>query len=757
MNAPRHDDLKEIYEIFTQDHDRLRESMMASLRTLPPTHKQLPWTHAIPGRIGATILRKKMTRLVAAAMIAMVIILGVRTTNGARAWADVVKALSDVNDIHTVSKRIYLKSGTVEESEWWLKDGKKSRDEIRSRDGSWTFLEDGTRRLRLSHRDRTAEFHDSEPDEPKCWGLLEVLRGTDRSYSAKVKLLGETDDGLKIYEVRRSLPEERCTIIDTAWVDPRTDLPVRTTYQVVDSGTGEVRIKGEETCDYDPIPWELFELVVPAGYTDITDLQTEVLSGTVVDEAGQPVDGAEVLISDSDMKGRTNDEGAFSFRQPASKPFGGFPMIVRAIRPGDPSHVAWTLLRNPRHELRPLRRPDDGKSKLEEGGGVVIVLLEEQALRAFIPPDPGTMAFKGQDDSCPSKVTNMLLTMRPASVITGRITNRAGHPIANAVVRLNQIEVAVGENDITIITLGRTDRERAILSSLSPGDSREVGARVFAVTDEDGCYTLGNLPNVWHRARLEARADGYVQISKTILHDEGNDFTLIEADITVRGTVIDNHGVPLVGRKVEIDVESKDDEEADFGVDDVIIDAQGRFEFTGLPAVKGLQVQVRADEKPYDWSENELTRGRPFIYYLMIEYPIVLEPEKREYSIEIVASRPDITLEIEVKDKEDNPLAGVPVGVCSPGFSEREWYIRELVGRTDSRGVCIINGVPRISPLRLWFCVPDPRTFQDWESMPELSGELKTAIRECRSKYAPSIVTVEAQKDKKNYAVFVRL
>jgi hypothetical protein len=430
-------------------------------------------------------------------------------------------------------------------------------------------------------------------------------------------------------------------------------------------------------------------------------------------------------------------------------------MMVRAIRPDDPHHVAWTLLRNPRHERRPYYRSGDDRRELEQGGEVDIVLADEKTLREFIPPNPGTMVFAKEDDSYPSEVRDIVLKMRPASVITGRVTDREGEPIAHAPIWLEFMEIAVGENEIWVSKLGCTEKENNIFSSLSSDDAEEVAHRLpLGMTDENGRYTLGNVPDVWYRAYLAVKADGYVKVSKTIFQDEGNDLTLTAANITIRGTVVDDHGEPLVGRQIEIDIEDNED---DFDIDDVVTDAQGRFELPGLPAVEGLEVQVRADEKPYDWDENELTRGREFRHYLMIEHPVKLEPGKREYTVALVLHRPDITLEIEVKNAEGHPLAGIPVGVCSPGFSEREWYIGKLVGKTDSQGTCTISEVPRIDPLRLWVCVPEPMRFRDWEFIRVLSGELKTAIRQCQGEYGPAMVTVELEEGKKAYEIFIEL
>ena len=746
MKTPEHNDLKRMYEAFTQDHDRLRQDAMASWGPVPQARGAHRWRGGVRELIGVTIMRSRITKLATAALVMTAIVLGIRAINGTTAWADVVRALGDVNDIHIVSG----------ESEVWLKPGKKSRYEVRDEDGGYTFVDDGTRELRLWHRDKTAQFRESGPETDRQCDLLRALRGEDTHYFTKVEALGRTDDGLKVYEVRTSLPEERITAIEIVLVDPDSDLPVRTTRQVMNSKTGQVRARIEETYDYDPIPSELFELIVPPGYTDITYLQTEVLSGRVVDEYGKPVTGAQVLTSDGHVRARTNGRGLFFIRQPASQAIIRFPMLVRAVRPNDPHHVAWTLLRNPRHERQRYSHSDDDKRQLEQSSDVVIVLADGKTLRRFIPPDPGTPVFANPNDSHPSGVRDIVLKMQPANVVTGRITDREGRPVADALVSLGLMEIAVGENEIYVHRLGRTEEEENLLSLLNPEDAEEVRNRLaFALTDENGRYTLGHLPAVWHRTYLDAKADGYVNVGKTIFQDEGNDLRLTAADLTIRGTVVDDHGAPLVGREVEIDVES--DEEDDFEIEEVFTDAEGRFELTGVPAVEGLKVQIAADEKPYDWGENELTHGRPFIYYLMLEQPVTLEPNKREYSITIVASRPDITLDIQVKDTEGRPLADVPVGVCSPRFYGRKWYISELVGKTDSQGRCRITKVPRIDPLQLWVGTPDPREFDDWEFMPELSEELKAAIRKCQSKHDLKVVTVQLEDGKKDYEVSIKM
>jgi len=317
------------------------------------------------------------------------------------------------------------------------------------------------------------------------------------------------------------------------------------------------------------------------------------------------------------------------------------------------------------------------------------------------------------------------------------------------------MNVVVGENEIDIRYLGRTNKENALLSSL---DSDELERRTFAVTDKDGRYELGNIPDVWSEVRLEAQAAGYVTEAKRFFQEQECSFTLLRADITIRGTVIDNHGQPLVGREVEIDVDS--DEVGDFDVEEVFTDPQGRFELSGVPAVDGLELQIRTDEKPRDWDENELTRDRKFVYYLMIEESIKIEPGKKEYTVEIVPQRPDITLEIEVKDSKGNLLEGVPIGISGFGNTERIWYLTKLTDKTNEKGNGTIDEVPRMEPLSLWISRPPTRYMYYWQDgaeAAELNPEIKNAITKSLGKYHPSEVTIGLERDKKKYRIPVTL
>jgi hypothetical protein len=697
-------------------------------------------------------MRNRITKLAAAAVIAIAVIVGIRGFNGTTAWAKVIRAMNNADDIHIVTK-VTRPDGRISEHHAWLKNRKMFRDE----DPDEITIDNGENRLTFDLEKKTAQLSDSHSPfkdymETGNFEIILLFRGQETPFKA-TELPGERTDGMQVYEVTY-----RDTWKGKAWVDAKSHLPMRIHATFTEEYHDRV-LSMEVMYDYQPIPVEMFSLTVPTDYTEIPRIESRVFNGKVIDESGKPVIGADIITSDEDIRGQTGEKGEFVIKlNPAVPIIRQFPLIVRAFKSDDPNHVAWTLLRNPRHELRPRFRPDDGKTKFEQGGGVDIVLVDEKKLREFIPADPGRMIFKDEADRKPSEVRNMMLHMRPASVITGRVVDQGGQPIVNAVIRIELMEIAVGKNEIEIRDLCHTDKEREMISSLDREICEEVERKAFAVTDANGRYEIGHLPNVWYRVRLEVRADGYVPEAREIFQPDGADFSLFRAGITIRGTVIDNHGLRLVGREVEIDVDSDDDK--DFDVEEAIIDAQGRFELTGVPEVDNLVLEIRTDEKPRDWDRNELTRNQTFFYYLMIEEPIKLEPEKNEYNIKIVPHRPDITLEVEVKDSKENLLEGVPMGISGFGNTERIWYLTKLTGKTDEKGLCTIDEVPRMEPLSLWIGTPPARYMYYWQDEAEgarLNPVVKKAIDECSRQYPPTVVTVELKEDKKEYKISVTL
>jgi hypothetical protein len=751
MKTPLDNDLKNAYDTFRQDHHRLRRNLLDSVNPRSKEQKQIGQFDYVWNFIGGTIMRNRITKLATAAIIAIAVVIGIKGFNGTSAWAKVIKALNEAEDIYIVTK-VTRPEGRTSEHRTWLKNKTMFRDE----DPDEITIDNGENRLTLDLEKKTAQLSESYSPfedymETGNFEIILLFRGEETPFKA-IERPDESTDDMQVYEITY-----RDTWKGKAWVDAKSHLPVRIHATFTEEYKDRV-LAMEVMYDYQPIPVEKFCLIIPESYTELPRIQPRLFSGKVTDEQGKPVAGAEVVTSNENILGTTDERGKFAIPLHPRYSSLQFPTVVRVLKADRPDRVAWTLLRNPRHELRPRSKHDDEKTKLEQGWGVDIQLVDEKKLIEFIPGGPGKIVFEKETDRYPSEVTDIVLQMGPASVITGRIVDQGGRPIANTIVWIDHMEIAVGENEIEIRDFRHTAKERAILPSIDYEEFDEIERKTFAVTDKDGCYEIGHLPDVWYCVRLEARADGYVSEAREIFQPEGADFSLFEAGITIRGTVIDNHGLPLVGREVEMDVDSEDDK--DFDIEEAITDAQGRFELTGVPAVEGLELQIRADEKPRDWDRNELTRGQTFFYYLMIEEPIKLEPGKKEYDIKIVPHRPDITLEVEVKDSKGNLLEGVPMGISGFGNTERIWYLTKLTGKTNEKGLCTIDEVPRMEPLTLWIATPPARYMYYWEDGAEgarLNPEISKAIIECSRQYPPTVVVVELKKDEKEYKISATL
>lgn len=77
MKTPLDNDLNKVYEAFNQDHDHLRESLMASLPDRLPAK-----TIHIRKFIGDTIMKSRITKLAAAAVIIIAVLIGVNHFGG---------------------------------------------------------------------------------------------------------------------------------------------------------------------------------------------------------------------------------------------------------------------------------------------------------------------------------------------------------------------------------------------------------------------------------------------------------------------------------------------------------------------------------------------------------------------------------------------------------------------------------------------------------------------------------------------------
>jgi len=98
MKAPLDKELDKAYEAFNQNHDHLREMLMASLSARFKQHERLGYIDYVRKFVAGTIMRSRTTKLAATAVIIIAVLIGVNMLNSKPAWAigQSVKALENI-------------------------------------------------------------------------------------------------------------------------------------------------------------------------------------------------------------------------------------------------------------------------------------------------------------------------------------------------------------------------------------------------------------------------------------------------------------------------------------------------------------------------------------------------------------------------------------------------------------------------------------------------------------------------------------
>jgi hypothetical protein len=151
------------------------------------------------------------------------------------AWADVVEAFNETDNIHWTST-VTLHDGTVrEKEEIWLKNNFLLRTEARRGERRFhTIVDDGTDLLVLSEEDRTAQLKDSPAayGESRTFGWIEMF-GEGRTFRwIEIFRDREEDSGMNITLVPQD-SNDTALVFEIgqgegkAWIDAGTGLPLK--------------------------------------------------------------------------------------------------------------------------------------------------------------------------------------------------------------------------------------------------------------------------------------------------------------------------------------------------------------------------------------------------------------------------------------------------------------------------------------------------------------------------------------------------
>ena len=657
------------------------------------------------------IMKSPITKLAAAAVIIVAVLIGISTFNGTTAWARVIKALGEVENIYIVST-MTMPDGTQVQCKWWLRRPEFLREESPSR----IIIDNGKDRLTIDKEKKTAQFSDSLlPYEPLAehymFESIRLFRGTNPKGYRLAKLTHESTEEVIVYELKYKEQFE-----GKVWVQADTMLLLRVAATSIGEPKPDESKEGETIFDYAPISDDVFAMVIPEGFTELPRKQRGVMSGRVLDEHEQPVANAIVYVTDRagqfSEQTITDESGHFTFRLPPEGVGAHLvlPVLLRAFVEGVPDKIAWSIIKDP--------------AGREPGGQI-----------------PYDVAYIDNDGHTLKSANGITLRMEPAGTIAGQVTDVDGAPIPNAKVKLLRCEPADKFGNSTPTSIG-------VLRWDGPD---ELG---IVRTDENGRYELNNLLQLWKRTRvvIHAEAEGFVSDTTSFrtkgpIEYEELDLQLYRAGIMVSGVLVDNYGQLLVEREVYVRINGK----VYYKACRTKTDERGRFRLVGCPVTPDLQ--VKAELSHNHWPPHEKERYMSYRYHPDVVVGIDYEAGKTEYEVELVAERPEIIIDVELKNTAGEPLQYFPVEVRgAPGSISSQWRAnKKLDQRTDERGYCRFTEVPKVDSLKLVMWGGNG-VFNDI-----LSKEEAKNIEDKYKKYKWTEVPIELIPGRKEYKVEVAI
>ena len=104
MKTPLDKDLNKVYESFSQNHKHLRQTLMASLPDRSKQHKRAGRINHALAFTGGTIMRSRITKLAAAAVIIIAVVLSItfldKSVTPAYGIEQTIEAFRDVNSVY---------------------------------------------------------------------------------------------------------------------------------------------------------------------------------------------------------------------------------------------------------------------------------------------------------------------------------------------------------------------------------------------------------------------------------------------------------------------------------------------------------------------------------------------------------------------------------------------------------------------------------------------------------------------------------
>ncbi len=234
MKTPLDNDLNKVYEAFNQNHNNLRQALMASLPDSAKQHKRAGRISHTLAFIGDTIMTSRITKLAAAAVIIIAILTAIHFLGSpieGIAWADVVRPILTARTV--VFNVITVEGENVPITRVMNMGTQRVRSEVLSPDGKTVQViaivdYDTSRMLTLIPNQKISALTDLKDLPEKPENVIDTMRNMitelQNDPNVSVEPLGEKEiDGRIAQGLRATSPDGELTV----WADPQTALPIR--------------------------------------------------------------------------------------------------------------------------------------------------------------------------------------------------------------------------------------------------------------------------------------------------------------------------------------------------------------------------------------------------------------------------------------------------------------------------------------------------------------------------------------------------
>jgi len=298
MKTPLDNDLNKAYEAFNKDHDHLRETLMASLPNRSEQQKQTSRVAHIGAFIGDTIMKSKITKLAAAAVIIITTLTAIHFLGSpieGIAWADVVRPILTARTV--AFNIIEVEGENIPITKVMNMGTQRVRGEVLSPDGKTVQVilitdYDTSRMLELIPKQKTAVLIDLKDMQEKPDNVLETMRNLitelQNDPNVSVEPLGEKEiDGQIAKGFRAVGPDVELTI----WAEPETALPIR-----MEQKWRQMQFVCTDFQFDIEMDESLFRMEIPEGYSELPRGELPIDSSTEQDLIESLRIWAEVIL-----------------------------------------------------------------------------------------------------------------------------------------------------------------------------------------------------------------------------------------------------------------------------------------------------------------------------------------------------------------------------------------------------------------------------------------------------------------------------